>query len=398
MKDKIQQAVFLKHQGLPLFLLLMSCFFLLTTGCQKEAPPPAPPPATVLAAKSVQKDMPVEINAIGAVEAYKSIVIYPRVGGQLLQVHFQQGQDVRRGQVLFSIDPASYREKLRQAEGKLARDQAQMTFKEQEAKRYAFLQDKGAVSKSEADQYRTEAAASAALVRADQAEVEEAMLNLDYCSVRAPFDGRTGAYSVNQGAVVKANDTALVTLNQIVPVYVKFTVPEKSLREVKRYQTEGAIRVKVTPATDLQSDVRTGTLVFIDNTVDAATGTIHLKASFPNGDRFLWPGEFVKVKLQLTMRKNAVVVPLRAVQTGEKGLFVFVVKPDTVVEMRPVVMGWAVDAEAVISDGLKGGETVVTDGHLKVRPGGKVEIKENLEAAVPPKGDRPPATTGSAKP
>ncbi|MFH1081357.1 MAG: efflux RND transporter periplasmic adaptor subunit [Pseudomonadota bacterium] len=374
--------------------------FTTAVACKKEEPRTAAfPPATVLAVKAVQKDMPVVVQAIGTIEAFRSVSIYSRVGGQLLKAHFKEGQDVREGQPLFTIDPASYREKLSQAQGKLARDLAQFRYNQEEAKRYAFLFEKGAVSKSEAEKYRTDAAAYEASVKSSEAEVEDARLNLAYCDIAAPYAGRTGVYGVNIGAIVKANDTLLTTLNQITPVHARFSVPEKVLSDVKRYRAAGGVQVKVSPSSDFKGEVRTGKLVFIDNSVDANTGMIQLKAEFSNADRFLWPGQFVNVALQLTVQPNAVVAPLRAVQTGEKGTFVLVVKPDMTAEMRPVVVDWSVGEESVIAKGLAAGETVVTDGHLKVRPGGRVEIKDHLGATTvtsPKSATR--ATAGGAKP
>jgi len=353
-------------------------------GCDKKPPEHAFPPATVLASKAVQKSMPETISSIGTVEAYKSVPVYSLVGGRLLQIHFKEGQDVRQGQLLFTIDPAPYQERLRQAEGRLAKDTALMKFNNDEAKRYDFLFEKGAVSKSEADKYRTEAATYEASVKSDKAEVEEARLNLDYCSIRAPFDGRTGAYSVNIGSAVKASDTALTTLNQLAPISVKFSITEKHIADVKKYMQAGILQVNVSPSADFSGEIRSGKLAFIDNTVDVNTGMIQLKADFPNKDKFLWPGQFVNVSLQLTVQPNAVVIPLRAVQTVETGSFVFVVKPDMTADVRPVAVNRSIGEEAIISKGVSAGETVITDGHLKVRPGGKVEIKDNLKAAVPP--------------
>ncbi len=375
------------------------CILIFTTAvaCKKQEPQTAFPPATVLAAKAVQKDMPVVVQAIGTIEASRSVSIYSRVGGQLLAVHFKEGQDVREGQPLFTIDPASYREKLRQAQGKLARDLAQFQYNQEEAKRYAFLFEKGAVAKSEAEKYRTDAAAYEAGAKSSEAEVEDARLNLAYCDIRAPFTGRTGAYGVNAGVIVKANDTPLTTLNRIAPVYARFSVPEKYLSDVKRYRAAGGVQVRVSPSSDFKGEVRTGKLVFIDNSVDVNTGMIQLKAEFPNADRFLWPGQFVNVFLQLTVQSDSIVAPLRAVQTGEKGAFVLVVKTDMTAEMRPVVVDRSVGEESVIAKGLAAGETVVTDGHLKVRPGGRVEIREHLGANASKPGSAAPAA-GGAKP
>jgi multidrug efflux system membrane fusion protein len=376
------------------------CVLTFTTAvaCKKETPPPAFPPATVLAAKAVQKDMPVVVQAIGTIDASRSVSVYSRVGGQLLAIHFKEGQDVREGQPLFTIDPASYREKLRQAQGKLAKDLAQFQYNQEEAKRYAFLFEKGAVAKSEAEKYRTDAAAYEASAKSSEAEVEDARLNLTYCNIGAPFAGRTGAYGVNAGVIVKANDTPLTTLNRIAPVYARFSVPEKYLSDVKRYRAAGGVQVKVSLSSDFKGEVRTGELVFIDNSVDVNTGMIQLKAEFPNADRFLWPGQYVNVALQLTIQRESVVAPSQAVQTGEKGSFVLVVKPDMTAEMRPVVVDRSVGEEAVIAKGLAAGETVVTDGHLKVRPGGRVEIRDNLGANASKPGSAAPGTAGGAKP
>lgn len=383
-----------------IFTACLVCVLTFTTAvaCKKKEPQTAFPPATVLAAKAVQKDMPVVVQAIGTIEASRSVSVYSRVGGQLLAIHFKEGQDVRERQPLFTIDPASYREKLRQAQGKLARDLAQFQYNQEEAKRYAFLFEKGAVAKSEAEKYRTDAATYEANAKSSEAEVEDARLNLAYCNIGAPFAGRTGAHGVNAGVIVKANDTPLTTLNQIAPVYARFSVPEKHLSDVKRYRAAGGVQVKVSSSSDFKGEVRTGKLVFIDNSVDVNTGMIQLKAEFPNADRFLWPGQFVNVALQLTVQRDSVVAPLQAVQTGEKGSFVLVVKPDMTVEMRPVVVDRSVGEESVIAKGLTAGETVVTDGHLKVRPGGLVEIKDHLGANASKPGSAAPATTGGAKP
>jgi multidrug efflux system membrane fusion protein len=379
--------------------LLVGILFLSTAAaCKKEEPPMAFPPAAVLAVKAVQKDMPVVIPAIGTVEASRSVGITSRVGGQLLAIHFKEGQDVREGQPLFTIDPAPYREKLRQAEGKRARDVAQFRYNQEEAKRYAFLFEKGAVAKSEAEKYSTDAASYEAAVKSSEAEVEQARLDLAYCDISAPFTGRTGAYGINVGALVRANDTPLTTLNRIAPVHVKFSVPEKYLPDVKRYRAAGHVQIKVSPSADFKGEVRTGKLVFIDNSIDVSTGMIQLKAEFPNSDRFLWPGQFINVVLQLTVQSNAVVVPLRSVQAGEKGSFVLVVKPDMTAEMRPVVVDRSVAEESVIAKGLTAGETVVTDGHLKVRPGGHVEIRDHLGAAAANAGGATPTAAGGVKP
>jgi multidrug efflux system membrane fusion protein len=378
--------------------LVGALFFMTVSACKKEEPQMAFPPAAVLAVKAVQKDMPVVIPAIGTVEASRSVSVTARVGGQLLAVHFKEGQDVREGQPLFTLDPAPYREKLRQVQGKLARDVAQLRYNQEEEKRYEFLFEKGAVAKAEAEKYRTDAASYAAAVKSSEAEVEQARLDLAYCDIAAPFAGRTGAYGVNVGALVKANDTSLTTLNRIAPVHVRFSVPEKFLSDVKRYSAVGDLHVNVSPSSDFKGEVRTGKLVFIDNSVNVNTGMILLKAEFPNADRFLWPGQFINAVLQLTVQRDAVVVPLPAVQTGASGAFVLAVKPDMTTEIRPVVVDRSVGGESVIAKGLTAGETVVTDGHLKAPPGARVEIRENLGATAAKSGNAAPVAAGGAKP
>ncbi|MCX5798127.1 MAG: efflux RND transporter periplasmic adaptor subunit, partial [Proteobacteria bacterium] len=306
-----------------------------------------------------------------------TVTFYSRIMGQLLKIHFKEGQDVKKGEPLFTIDPAPYQEKLKNAEAKLAQDEAQLKYNEAEAKRYAYLVGKGAVSQSDFESKQMLAATSGAIVKADRADVDNARLNLEYCYIRAPFDGRTGAYGVNEGTMVKDNDTKLTVINQITPVYVKFSVPEKQLSEIRKYMTSGALKVQCNPS-GLQEKSSDGTLSFIDNTVDSATGMIMLKGTFPNKERSLWPGQFVNVVLQLTQEQNAVVVPARAVQMSQSGPYIFVVKSDMKVEYRLVTVLRTIGDETVISKGVKPDEVVVTDGQLKLKDGFPVEIKESL--------------------
>lgn len=347
----------------------------------KKKPVPAQPHTVpVLAGKAVTKAMPVVVEAIGAVEGYRSVTIYTRVQGHLSQIHFKEGQDVKPGDLLFTIDPAPYKTKLMAAKAKLAQDQAQLKFNEDEAKRYAFLMEKGAVSRSDYENKQTFASTQEAIVGASRAEAENARLNLGYCYIRSPIEGRASSYAVNIGRLVKENDTAMTTINQISPAYVKFSVPEKQLHEVRRYLASGTLKVKAIPQGMKDSSVE-GSLSFIDNTVDTATGMIVLKATFQNKDKLLWPGQYVNVSMILTTETDAVVIPARAVQISQDGKYLFVVKADMTVEMRPVVVSRTIGGEAVIDKGVKAGDMVVTDGHLKLRPGAKVEIRDSL---VPP--------------
>jgi multidrug efflux system membrane fusion protein len=344
---------------------------------RKKPAPPAHQGVPVLAGKAVQKTMPVIIDAIGTVEAYNSVTIYTRVVGQLLKIHFKEGQDVKKGQSLFTIDPAPFQEKLRASEAKLAQDIAQLKYNEDEAKRYAYLLEKGAVATSDYENKQTLALTQQATVRASKADVDNARLNLEYCYIRSPLDGRTGAHLVKEGAMIKDNDTKLVMVNQISPIYVKFSVPEKQLTEIRKHMASESMKVKVSPQ-GIQGVPIEGKLTFIDNAVDSTTGMILLKGEFRNSDKLLWPGQFVSVVLNLTEEQDAVVVPAKAVQIGQKGHFVFVVKPDKKAELRNVTVARTIGEETVVSKGVNVGETVVTDGHLKLKDGFPVEIRESL--------------------
>lgn len=321
----------------------------------------------------VQKTVPVELQAIGNVEAYSTVAVKSQVEGQLERVYFREGQDVKRGDLLFTIDSRPFVGALQQAEANLARNTAQAKLAHVQADRNKKLLDQGIVSADQFDQIQTSAEAQDAAVRADKAAVQNANVQLGYCTIRSPIDGRTGSLIVHEGNVVKANDVALVVINQISPIYVDFSVPEKYLSEIKRHMASGALRVRVSSPGD-EAHPQEGVLTFVDNAVDTATGTIRLKGTFGNQDRRLWPGQFVNVSLRLAAQANALVVPSQAVQTGQKGQYVFVIKSDTA-EERPVVVGRSLDGETVIERGVQAGEQVVTDGQLRLVPGAKVEIK-----------------------
>jgi membrane fusion protein, multidrug efflux system len=325
-----------------------------------------------------QKTVPVTLRAIGNVEAYSTVSVKSQVEGQLERVYFREGQDVKKGDLLFTIDSRPFEAGLRQAEANLARDQAQEKNARAQADRSEMLFESGIVSKDQFDQVRTNFDALQAAVRADQATVENAKIQLGYCSIRSPIEGRTGNLMVHEGNVLKANDTALVVINQVNPLYVDFSVPEQYLPEIKRYRGRGNLKVEaVVPHEEARPE--RGVLTFVNNTVDSATGTILLKGTFPNLEKRLWPGQFVDVKLALTLLPNAVVVPSQAVQTGQQGLYAFVVKPDMTVDLRPVAAGETIGDEMVIEKGLQPGEKVVTDGQLLLRPGAKVEVRKGSE-------------------
>lgn len=356
--------------------------FLLLAGCSrgdgsKTAPGAQPPAVPVTASLSVQKNVPVQLRVIGTAEAYSTVAVKTMVNGEIVKVGFQEGHDVKKGDLIFVIDPRSYEAALKTAEANLARDLALKENAEKDVKRYAFLIEKDLVPKQQFDQVTSAAAALAATVHADNAAVENARVQLSYCFIRSPVDGRTGNLFLKKGNVVKANDAALVTINQVAPIYVTFSVPEQSLGEIRKYRAAGTLKVEAVAPGQENRPAR-GTLTFIGNAVDNATGTIQLKGTFPNGDRALWPGQFVNVVLTLTVKPDAVLVPTPAVQTGQKGQYVFVVKSDLTVESRPVVTGETMGGETVVEKGVQAGERVVTDGQLRLVPGARVEIKEGL--------------------
>lgn len=344
-------------------------------GCTREQAAPAPPSVPVTVARVTERSVPVELRAIGTLEAYSTVSIKSQVSGPLTAVHFREGQDVKRGDLLFTIDRRPFEVALQEAEANLARDVAQAENARAQAHRYEKLLEEGVVAKEQYDQFRTAAAAFDAAVRADQAAVERAKLDLEYCTIVAPLDGRTGSLIVHQGNLVKANEApALVVINQLTPIYVNFAIPEQALAEVKRFMAARKLEVQAFVPGEAQRP-ETGVLSFVDNAVDPTTGTIHLKATFANRQRRLWPGQFVNVVLILTAQPNALVVPTEALQTGQSGQYVFVVKPDQTVESRPVTSGITYQGLTVIEKGLAAGETVVTDGQSRLLPGARVAAK-----------------------
>jgi multidrug efflux system membrane fusion protein len=357
--------------------LLASGALVFLTSCAGTKPaPPSNVTVPITAANVEQKDVPLQLKAIGAVEAYSNVSVKTQITGELTGVHFKEGQDVKKGQLLFSLDKRPFEAALKQAQGMLAKDQAQAVNARTQARRYEALHKAGVVPKEQFDQMQSNADALDAAVLADQAAVENARVQLVYCTIYSPIDGHTGPLRINQGNMIKANDTPfLVSINQIQPIYATFTVPEQNLADIKRYSGRGKLKVLAYIPNDTRGPSE-GWLSFIDNTVDQATGTIKLKGEFVNADRRLWPGQFVDVVLTLAQQPRAIVVPSQALQNGQQGQFVFVVKPDMTVEARPVTVDRSNDGQAVITRGLAAGEQVVTDGQLRLVPGvSKVELK-----------------------
>ena len=357
---------------------------LLISGCSSEKAPSASaagsarPPAPVVVSTAEQRDVPLQLLAIGNVEAYQTVQVRSMVNGQIAGVHFKDGQDVRRGELLFSLDKRPFQAALDQAIGNLKRDQAQLANSELQARRYTDLEKQGIVSRELGEQQRTQEQSYSSAVEADKAAVEAARVQLGYADIRSPIDARTGAVLIQLGNLVKANDTPyLVQLNQVQPIYVTFTIPETRLDEVRRFAAD---HLKVYAyAKGQTTDAAEGVLSFIDNGVDPQTGTVKLKATFQNKDRKLWPGEFVDVVLNLSTQKNAVVVPTKAIQSGQQGDYIFVVKNDTA-EARPVVTHGSYKNLTLVSKGVAPGETVIVDGQVRVVPNGKVVVQSAAPA------------------
>jgi len=337
------------------------------------------PAVPVAVGTVVQKSMPIEITVIGAAEAFSSVAIRAQTTGQLNTVSFTEGDDVMAGQVLFTLDRRPMEAALQQAQANLDRDVAQAANAAQQAKRYDELAARGIATREQVDTSRTAVAALNATVEADKAAVENAKVQLQYATITAPISGRTGALMVHEGNLVRGNDTApLVVINQVAPISVTFAIPEARLPELKKYMAGGALRVTANPPND-DAAPSVGRISFVDNSVDQTTGTIKVKGTFPNTDRRLWPGQYVNVIVTLTMDPAAIVVPSVAVQAGQQGSYVFVVNAEQKVDLRPVTVKRTGATETVIESGLKPGETVVTDGHLRLVPGARITVKGQSE-------------------
>jgi membrane fusion protein, multidrug efflux system len=388
-------------------------------GCGKQPQAAAGPAAGMMmmvvpvsVAKVEQQSVPTVLRVVGTVEASAIVQVKSQIAGQIERVAFQEGQNVKKDDLLFVIDRRPYQDALLQAEAAVARDKAQIAqseatlardtaqakFAESDAVRYAQMAKEGVGSKEQFEQFRANAdvaresakateasiASARAALDADQAAVEAARLNLGYCEIRAPLSGRTGNLLVHAGNLVKVNDVALVVIHQLAPIFVNFSVPEQHLAAIRRLNAAGPLEVRAATR-DNPGQYAQGRLAVIDNTVDATTGTIHLKASFPNANAMLWPGQFVNVELTLDTIRDAAVAPSEAVQSGQQGQFVYVVKADNRVEIRPVTTGSASGGSMLIEKGLAPGETVVTDGQMRLFPGAQVRAVDarKVEAERP---------------
>ena len=364
---------------------LLAGLLLMAAGCsgnasEKHATNARQQVMPVTVAQVVEMAVPIELQAVGTAQAYATVTVRAQVEGVVTAVHLQEGQCIKTGDLLFSIDPRPFQVRLKQVQANLARDNAQLENARALLERNASVVAKGYVSREQYDQAAANAEALAATVRADEAAVEDAQIQLAYCSIRAPITGCAGEVYVDQGNVVKANDPdhPLVVIRQIRPIFVGFSIPERYLPEVRKYSSARKLIALAATAGHDATPVK-GELAFVDNSVNAATGTILLKAAFANADQALWPGQFVNVTLQLASQPSALVVPSQAVQTGQQGQYVFVLKPDQTVDYRPVSVDRTMDGQTIIAQGLQPGDKVVTDGQLRLFQGATVKIVAGLQ-------------------
>jgi multidrug efflux system membrane fusion protein len=372
-------------------ILIRAAFvgMILAAGCSRGNRNAGVPGVPVLIAKAIATNVPVRIDPppVGHVMAISTVTIHSQIQGMISVIHFREGQEVKKGDPLFTIDPRPTQAALDQARADLQRDAAQLEYATVNFAREQKLFDAKIISRDELDTNQAALDTATGVVAADKAAITNALLNLEFCHIDSPVDGVTGGLQSYVGNVVKAPDDALLTINQIHPIYVAFAVPEQYLPEIKRQMRDKNLKVSAS-FQNMDGAPPQGDLTFIDNSVDETTGTILLKATFPNEDRALWPGQFVQVELTLSELTNAIVVPTQAVQTGQTNQFVYVVKPDPtnatiqVVEERSVTIGINYENKTVVERGLQAGEMVVTDGQLRLAPGVKVSVKSSIQPAA----------------
>jgi multidrug efflux system membrane fusion protein len=348
------------------------------------------PPAPVTVARAVARDVPVYIDAVGKTVAREVVSVQPQVSGRVTQIHFTDGANVKIGDLLFTIDPRPYQAQLDQAEANVAQAEAALSLAKVNFARVEKVSDPRAVSRQDFDARKSAVESAEATLKQNRAAVENARLNLEYCTIRSPINGRAGQRAVDVGNVVSANNGSLLVIQRLDPIYADFTVTESELSGVQRNMAKQALKVEVRLPDD-GTEPREGNLTFLDNSVQEGSGTVKLRATLNNNDRSLWPGRFVKVRLILQTQRDAVLVPADAPQLSAKGPFVYVVKPDLSAELRPVKVGQRQEDLIVIKDGLKADERVVVSGQLGVTPGGKVRVLQPTDPAKAAPSANPPA-------
>jgi multidrug efflux system membrane fusion protein len=346
-------------------------------GCSSgkvQAAPAGPPPPLVNIVKARTQDVPRYLDEIGRNAALESVTVTPQVGGRIEERHFKDGDNLKQGQLLFVIDPRPYKAQLDAAQATLAQNKAALELAKIQFARDADIVNTRAISRDDYDTKKNAVDVSKAQVKAAEAALETAKLNLEYCYIHSPIDGRAGARLVDVGNVVQANSTALLSIQRNDPIYANFTVTERDLPEVQKQITHRTLKALIWLPTDSANEARTGIVEFLDNTVQNGTGTVNLRATIPNSDRHFWPGQFVNVRLVLGTDAGAVLIPSEATQISQKGPFVFVVKSDETAELRPVVLGERQGSDVVVTAGLSAGERVIVAGQMTVRPGGPVRV------------------------
>jgi membrane fusion protein, multidrug efflux system len=375
--------------------VLMLLAGLVLIGCRKRNATMERPPALVTTSEAVAKDVPVYINEIGTCTAREVVSVHPQISGQITEIHFTDGTDLKKGDMLFTIDPRPNQAALVQAQASLARSMALLTLAKSEFERAKTLLPTGAISKEEYDVRQNTVAVGETQVQADQAAIQTAQVNLDYCFIHSPIDGRAGRRQVDVGNVVTASNsnipnsgTPLLVIQQLDPIYADFTITERDLASVRREMAKDDLKTYVQLPDESDANAREGDLTFLDNAVQEGTGTVKLRATLQNQDHYFWPGQFVRVRLVLSILKDAVLVPSEAILISQNGPFVYVFRLDSTAELRLVKTGQQQGNLVVITDGLKAGEKVITGGQLAVTPGGKVRVQETAP--------QPPQTQGAA--
>jgi multidrug efflux system membrane fusion protein len=376
--------------GIRVWALRGICFgLLLLWGCGRKAPASFDrPPTPVSVAQAVARDVPIYLDAIGKIAAREVVSVQPQISGRITQIHFVDGADVKVGQVLFTVDPRPFRAQLNAAEANLAQAKAALDLAKINFDRVESVTDPRAVARQDYDAKKNAVAVAEAQVQQNQAAVENARLNLDYCTIRSPINGRAGQRLVDIGNVVNANNTTLLVIQRLDPVYADFTIPENELSAVQQNMAQGTLMTEVRLPDDSEQP-RDGKLTFLDNAVQEGTGTVKLRATIDNKDRRFWPGRFAQIRLILSTRKNAVLIPAEGPQMSAKGPFVYVVKQDSTAELRPITVGQRQGDLVVIDQGLQAGERIVTNGQLGVTPGGKVAIAQPSAPGAQPAPAKP---------
>lgn len=369
----------MKRKGV-LSVLALTVVVVAAEGCNKSevhaAPSAAPPAPVVTVVRASSTDVPVYLDEIGKNGAFESVTVTPQVGGKITERHFEDGANLKKGQLLFVIDPRPYQAQVDSAKANLAQAKANLELAKVEFQRDAGLIGTKAISQQDYDTKKSTVDVDEAQVEAAQAALETASINLDYCFIRSPIEGRAGARLVDVGNVVQANSTSLLLIQRLDPIYADFTVTERDLPEVQEEMRRGVLKAQVRLPSDPQAGARMGELTFLDNAVQNGTGTVNLRATIRNADHHFWPGQFVDVRLVLATQKGAVLVPSQATQISQKGPYVFVVKPDGTADLRLVKLGQREGNNVVIEQGVRAGENVVLAGQMMLIPGFKVRIAQ----------------------